>query len=50
MAVLLYLNGYEIEAPADEQEQVILQLAAGHLGRDEFTDWLQTRVVARTSP
>jgi death-on-curing protein len=33
MAVLLYLNGHEIEAPVDEQEQVILELAAGDLAR-----------------
>ena len=48
MAVLLYLNGYEIESAMDEQEQVILQLAAGDLERDEFTDWLWAHVVART--
>jgi prophage maintenance system killer protein len=33
----------------NEQEQVILQLAAGHLERNEFTDWLRTHVVARTN-
>ena len=48
MAVFLYLNGYEIEAAVDEQEQVILQLAAGDLERDEFKDWLRAHVVART--
>lgn len=48
MAVLLYLNGYEIEASVDEQEQVILQLAAGDLERDAFTDWLRAHVVTRT--
>ena len=48
MAILLYLNGSEIEASVDEQERVILQLAAGDLERDEFTDWLRAHVVART--
>ena len=48
MAILLYLNGYEIDASVDEQEQVILQLTAGDLERDEFTDWLRAHVVART--
>ncbi len=48
MAVFMYLNGYEIEASVSEQEEVILQLAAGQLQRNEFTDWLRTRVVART--
>ncbi|MEJ2211852.1 MAG: type II toxin-antitoxin system death-on-curing family toxin [Anaerolineae bacterium] len=47
MAILLYLNGYEIKASVDEQEQVILRLAAGDLERDEFIDWLRVRVVAR---
>jgi death-on-curing protein len=47
MAVLLYLNGYKIEASVDEQEQVILQLAAGELERAEFTDWLRAHIVAR---
>ncbi len=27
-------------APVDEQEQVILKLAAGEMARDEFTAWL----------
>ena len=29
MEVLLILNGFEIDAPADEQERVILDVAAG---------------------
>jgi death-on-curing protein len=49
MAVFLYLNGHEIEASVNEQERVILQLAAGHLERSEFTDWLRTHVEARTN-
>jgi hypothetical protein len=31
----------------DEQERIILQVAAGELGRDEFTDWLRSHVVER---
>ncbi len=50
MAVFLYRNGHEIEASVNEQERVILQLAAGHLERTEFTDWLRTHVEARTNP
>jgi death-on-curing protein len=48
MAVFLYLNGHEIEASVDEQEQVILQLAAGDLERDAFIHWLRAHVVTRT--
>jgi death-on-curing protein len=38
MEVFLILNGYEIDASVDEQEQVILQLAAGELKRKAFTE------------
>ena len=31
MEVFLVLNGYEIEAPVDEQGRVFLSLAAGRL-------------------
>jgi len=47
----LVLNGWELAATTDEQERVILRLAAGRLGRDEFATWVQGRmveVVART--
>ncbi len=47
MEVFLYLNGCQIQAPVDEQEQAILQLAAGEIGHSEFTRWLRTRVVER---
>ena len=45
MEIFLVLNGYEIDAPVDEQERIILQPAAGELDRSEFTNWLRTRVV-----
>lgn len=45
MEVFLVLNGFEIDAPVDEQEQVILQVASGELGRDNFTQWLRDRIV-----
>jgi death-on-curing protein len=47
MEVFLFLNGYEIDASVDEQEHVILQLAAGELGRNTFTEWLRVHVVER---
>ena len=34
MEVFLILNGYEISATVDEQEQVILALAAGRMSRE----------------
>lgn len=47
MEVFLILNGFEIEATVDEQEEVILQLASSELSRDEFTAWLREHVVER---
>ncbi len=47
MEVFLILNGYEIDASVDEQEQIILQLAAGEWERKAFVEWLRARVVER---
>jgi death-on-curing protein len=47
MEVFLVLNGYEIRATVDEQEHVILQVAASEIDREEFTAWLRTHVVAK---
>ena len=40
METFLMLNGFEIDANIDEQEQIILDVAAGRLRREEFTSWL----------
>jgi death-on-curing protein len=48
MEVFLLLNGYEIGASVDEQEQVVLQLAAGELDRKAFAEWVLRHVVERT--
>ena len=47
MEVFLVLNGYEIRATVDEQEHVMLQVAANEIDREEFTAWLRTHVVAK---
>jgi death-on-curing protein len=47
MDTFLVLNGAEIAASVDEQERVILDLAAGQLGREAFTAWLRSHVVLR---
>lgn len=39
--VFLVLNGYEISAPVDEQEQIILTLANGRMSRVELGEWLK---------
>ena len=47
LEVFLFLNGYELQADVDEQEQVILQVAANEMDRESFTSWLRTRVVQK---
>jgi death-on-curing protein len=46
MEVFLMVNGFEIQASVDEQEQVILQVAAGAMKREEFTEWLRAHAKA----
>ena len=41
MEIFLVLNGMEIDALIEEQERVVLLLASGDLGREEFTEWLR---------
>jgi death on curing protein len=40
LEVTLFLNGFEINASVDEQEQIMLALAASKLSREEFTTWV----------
>jgi death on curing protein len=44
MEVFLVINGWEIDAPVDEQEVIILSLASGKLDRNEFTQWLKNNI------
>jgi death on curing protein len=41
METFLLLNGCEVSAEVDEQERVILSLAAGQLDRNAFVSWLK---------
>ena len=45
METFLILNGFEIEASVDEQEKIILDLAAGKLNREDFTIWLKKHTI-----
>ena len=49
METLLVLNGFEIDAIVDEQERIILDLAAGELDRVEFTTWINNHIIHTTS-
>ena len=44
METLLVLNGFEIDASTDEQEQLLLALADGQLSREDLVGWLRGHV------
>lgn len=41
METFLVLNGSQIEATVEEQEDLILKVAAGKSSREVFTEWLR---------
>ena len=41
METFLALNGFEIVAAVDDQERLMLDLAAGRIGRSHLTAWLR---------
>lgn len=43
MSTFIRANGGDLKAPVDEAEQIILGVAAGKLGRDEFLKWIRSR-------
>ena len=49
METFLILNGSEIDCSIDEQERTILDLAAGRLDRDGFTNWVKKHTTSRSS-
>ena len=49
METFLLLNGYEIKCDVNEQESVILQLAAGELSRNAFTEWARLHTTTESS-
>jgi death-on-curing protein len=49
MAVFLELNGFVLSATIDEQEVLMLTLAAGQVSRVELTTWLVSHVSIRES-
>lgn len=44
MEVFLLLNGHEINASVDEQEQIIIEVASGMVPRIERGEWLREHV------
>lgn len=50
MVAFLSDNGWRFDASADEAEALILQLAAGSLDKDKFTEWLKEHVAQTPAP
>ena len=44
MEVFLILNRHEMRASVDDAEEVILRVASGEMGREEFTDWVEAHL------
>jgi death-on-curing protein len=44
LETMLVLNGYEIVASLDDQERVMLAVAAGRMSEEELTEWLDSRL------
>lgn len=42
--VFLVLNGYEIQATVDEQEELILGVASGQVSRESLIEWLTDHI------
>lgn len=47
METFLVLNGFELRAEADEQEQLMLKLANGEINRGELAAWIRDHLHAR---
>jgi death-on-curing protein len=50
MEVFLLLNGYEIEATVDEQEEITIDVASGKVARTDLSEWLRAHVVVKNRP
>jgi death on curing protein len=46
----LVLNGMEISAAVDEQENIVLAVASGELGRESFVEWLRQHTTPAHNP
>ncbi|MCC7263417.1 MAG: type II toxin-antitoxin system death-on-curing family toxin [Candidatus Latescibacteria bacterium] len=47
MVAFLELNGHRFEAGIDEQEHMILGVAASAIGREEFVLWVSAHIVEK---
>ena len=45
LETFLVLNGFELRATVDESERLMLDLAAGRVGRDHLVQWIDAHTV-----
>ena len=45
LEVFLVLNGQQLDASVDDGERVILGVASGTIGREEFAEWIRQHLV-----
>ena len=50
MEIFLRLNGLVIKASVDDQERLVLGVAAGEIGREELVKWLGEHVANYPEP
>jgi death-on-curing protein len=46
LEVFLLLNGYELDAPIDDAERIIVSVASGTGSREDLLDWVRKHMVA----
>jgi death-on-curing protein len=44
--IFLVLNGHELHADVDEQERLVLGVAAGEIGRKRLSEWIKDHTEA----
>ena len=49
METFLILNGYELSFPVEEQERIVLDVAAGKMTQESFADWVHSHVIEKAS-
>lgn len=47
MEIFLVMNNLELKATPDEQEKIILHVAAGELSREQLLAWLRSHIVEK---
>lgn len=47
METFLVLNSHELTGSVDEQERLVLGVAASQVRREEFTEWVRTHAIPR---